>query len=147
MFEHFAAGDRLRAVALEFSGQQIVKLEAHTVVRPFPPGVGRHDEWQRADQVRRVLQEQAALAQRFAHQRKVPLPQITKPAVNEFGAAAGGGFGKITLFHQHRSITPRGGLHGRAQTCRPSADHQEIPMGGRFANSFERFVAIHALAC
>ena len=80
--------------------------------------------------MRCVLQQQRALAHRFPDEEKVPLPQIAKAAVNEFGAAARSGFGEIALLDQHRTVAPRRGLHGCAQSGRAAADHQKIPTGG-----------------
>ena len=145
MFQHLRARNRLRALPLEFPGQQIVQFQARSVVGPFPPGIVGDDEGDWANQVRRIFQEASAFAQRFTDQSEVPLPQITQAPVNELGAPARGGFGKIALLDQHGAITPGRSLHGRSQTARPPADHQHIPDGGRFADSFQRFIAIHAL--
>ena len=74
--------------------EQIIDFQTDPVKWRFPPGVVRHDEREVIDQVRRVLGQQAPLAQRLQHQADVALLQVADPAVNQLGAAADVPFAK-----------------------------------------------------
>ena len=53
--------------------------------------------------MRSVLSKQAALLERFHHQRDVALFEVAHAAVHQFGAAAGGAFAEVVLFQEQNS--------------------------------------------
>src|SRR5690606_21261109 len=61
--------------------QGIVSLEADAIERCLPALVARHDEWNGAGNVRRVVQKLAAFVQGFAYQRDIALSEITYAAM------------------------------------------------------------------
>ena len=72
-------------------GEVVVKEQARAdhPRRPQVRGV-RHDEVQRAHDVRGGGEQHFALPQRLAHQREVKLLEVAQPAVDQLGAGGGG---------------------------------------------------------
>ena len=111
-------------------GEQVVELQAGAIERRLPPVVVRHHEAEIADQVRRVLQQQAALVQRLHHQPNVALLQVAHAAVHQLGAAAGRAFAEVALLQQQRGISAAGRVDRDAGAGRAAADDDDVPGAG-----------------
>ena len=97
------------------------------------------------DEVRRVAQQIAAFAQRFAHERQAALLQIADATVNEFRAATGSGLSEIGLLDQRRAIAARRRFDRRGQTARAATNHQHIPDVRLIPYLLQHFSAVHNL--
>ncbi len=122
----FTAQDARTAKAV-LHRQQVINLHADAVEGSLPPRVVRHDKRQVMHQVRRVLPQQAALLQRFHHQRHIALLQIANAAMHQLGGAAGGALAEIFALDKQCFVAARGCVHRNAGTGRATADHQHIP--------------------
>jgi hypothetical protein len=76
--------------------------------------------------MRRLGQQSFALAQRLPHQADLSVLQVTQPAVNDSGGAAGGAGGKIILLHQQRALAPLRTLARDGNTVDAAADDQNV---------------------
>src|SRR5262249_48208886 len=103
----------------------------------------RNDESQIAHQVRRVFAQNAALLQRFHHQREIALFQIAHAAMHEFGGAAGGSLAEVVLFDERGAIAARRGVDGAAHAGGAAADDEQVPRLGA-AQTVEHLGAVHA---
>jgi len=108
------------------AGQRVVHLQAGAVERRIQQAVGRHHERQRLGQVRRVVQQRAALVQGFAHQGHIALGQVAHAAVHQLGGARGGALGEVVRLHQRHLEAAGRRIHGRAQARGSTADNQQI---------------------
>ena len=79
--------EQLAAAEAEFAGEEIVHRQPHAIPGFGPPGIGRDDEAHVVDQMGRVADQQAALAQGLANEVNVALGKITHAAVHELGGA------------------------------------------------------------
>src|SRR5208283_542442 len=100
MSERLFPGENARDAKSVLAGQQLIELQAQAVEGSFPPVVVRHNERQIVHDVRRVLQKQSALLERFHDQPNVALLQITHAAVCQLGAAAGRSLTEVALLKQ-----------------------------------------------
>src|SRR4028118_2360712 len=69
--DDLTAAQESRAAESLPAGEEVVHLQAHPVVWRLPPAVCGDDERVYADEVRRVPQQPAALAQRLGHKPEV----------------------------------------------------------------------------
>ncbi len=95
------------------------------------------------DQVRRVLEQQAALVQGLEHQRDIALLKIADAAVYQFRAAAGCALGEIMLLDEQRFISARRPLDRRAQPRRSTANHNDVPDFRWVLNFLDGLAAVH----
>src|SRR6202158_5668269 len=114
MFERLFFREDARDAKSIFTGQQRIELQPETVEWSLPPVVVRHDEGEVVHQVRRVLQKQSALLERFHDQPNIALLQIAHAAVCQLSAAAGGAFTEVALLEQQHIVAARGGIDGGA---------------------------------
>ena len=105
--EHFFAREDLRGAKAVFAREQIIDLHADAVERRLPPFIIRHDELHVANQVRRVLQQQPTLLERFHHQRNIAVLEVTHAAVDELGRAARRALAEVMLLEQQHAVTAR----------------------------------------
>ena len=143
MAQGFLAREQSRCVKAERAREHVVKFQSRAVEKFLPRAVRREDERDRVDEMRRIAQQQPALAQRLAHEAHVALLEITKAAVDELGAAAGCSFCEVALFEQCRAIAARGGVHRRAEAGRAAADDKHVPLGGLVVELLKGLRAIH----
>ena len=128
--QRFLARENARSAEAILAGQQIVELQPDAIERRFPPIVIGHHEAQIAHQVRSVLQQQAALLQRFHHQREVALLQVAHAAVHQLGAAAGSAFAEIALLQQQDVVAAAGGIDRDARAGGAAAHDDHVPRAG-----------------
>jgi hypothetical protein len=67
---------------------------------PWHPGRLRHQEAQRADDVRRALEQHFALGQRLAHEAEMVLLQIAQAAMDQLAGRGRRVLGQVVLFAQ-----------------------------------------------
>src|SRR5690606_7473681 len=106
--------------------QGIVSLEADAIERCLPALVARHDEWNGAGNVRRVVQKLASFVQGFAYQRDIALSEITYAAMYELGGTGRGPLGEIPPFEQNDRKTAQTGIQGQAQAGGAAAHNEEV---------------------
>ena len=126
-----------------FPASNFVKFQPETVKRRFPPVVIRHDEREIVHQVRRILQQQAALLERFHHQADVSLLEVSHAAVRQLGAAARCPFAEIALLEQQHVVAAAGRVNGHADAGRAATDDNHVPGLAVRANPTPHFVACH----
>lgn len=125
-FARFGETEAAARGEIERTREPVVDLEPRAVEQPVGGPVGGHDEAERAHQMRRIAREQAALAQRFAHERDIALREIAHAAVHELRGLARRAFGEIARFQQQGAVAARRRIDGRAEAARPAADHDDI---------------------
>ena len=139
-----AREDRRLAEAV-LAGEQVVDLQPEPVERRLPPVVVRDDERQVADEVRRVLAQDAALLQRLHDERDVALLEIAHAAVHQLRAAARGALAEVALLEQQHGVAARRGVDGDARAGRAAADDDEVPRAPCMAlHARAHLVAVHA---
>ena len=126
----------------EFAGEAVVQPEAEGVVRRRPPFFARDDKGFAFEEVRRVFGKAAAFAQGFAHEVNVTLREVAHTAVHEFGAAAGGAFGKVAALQEQGRESARSGINGDAESSRAAADDDNVPCFRTFG-AFEILLSFH----
>src|SRR5205814_516944 len=94
--------ERSMAMQVAPSGEQVVERQAEP---PFPrchagTGVEGEDEPEWVDEVRRVVEQDAALVQGLVDQAKIAMLQVAKAAVDELGRDAAGAGSKIPLVEE-----------------------------------------------
>ena len=136
------AREQLRAAEGQLAGEPLVELEAHAVVRKRKIAVRRDDKIEIVDQVRRVAQHVAALAQCIENQRQVHLLEIAHAAMYELGAAAGSLLGEIGALDEQRAIAAGGGFNGSAEAGGSAADYENVPRPRIAAELFQNFIAM-----
>src|SRR6185436_7571245 len=70
--------------------------------------------------------QQRALEQRLAHEAKVEVLEIAKPAVDELRGAARGAGGEVGLLDEGDAVPARGGVQGHTGAGDPAADDDEV---------------------
>src|ERR1039458_10026255 len=116
MFQRLFAREDARVPKAVLSGQQFIELKAEALKGRFPPIVVRHDKGQIPHQMRRVLQKEPALLERFHHQPDVALLQVAHSAMRQLRAAAGSTLAEIALLDQQHFVSAR-----RRIDCHPEA--------------------------
>ena len=106
--------------------QSVVQLQTHAIKRLFPPRIRGHHKGQGLGDVRCVVQQCAALVQRFAHQGNVALRQIPHAPVHQLGRTRRGAFGKIVRLQQHHAVATRRGIQSQTQTRGPAAHNGQV---------------------
>ena len=86
----------------------------------------RHDEAQRAHDVRRRAEQHLALLQRLAHQGEVELLEITQAAVDQLGAGGGGVCRQIVLLAQQYFQPASGRVAGDPYAVDSPTDDQQV---------------------
>lgn len=94
------------------------------------------------NEMRGVSMQQTSLAQRLQNKRNITLLKVADTAVDEFRAAARRSLCKIVGFEEDGAQASRGGIHGCAETSRPAANDDHIPLPFEF-KSPEKLVTIH----
>ena len=94
-------------------------------------------------EVRSILEQPAAFAQRFPNQRHVALPEITKATVDQLRAPARGGLGKIVPLQQQRKISPRRRIDRATQPGGATAHDDDIPGFLEFLKAMKSSGAVH----
>ena len=95
--------------------------------------------------MRRILQQQATLFQRFHYQTDVALLQIAHSAVRQFCAPTRCALAEITLLEQQHVITAAGCIDCNADTSRTSANDNNVPGFCVPANAAPHLSAIHIM--
>src|SRR5271169_1054756 len=108
--------------------QQIVERKSQTNFegRIRVALINGKQEGDRPRQMRRELQQQAALAARFMHQLELELLEIAQSAVNQFGRPAAGAAGKVARFDQYDFKATQGGVARRGRSVDSTADDGKI---------------------
>ena len=127
----------------QLAGEAVIHPQAEGVVRCRPPFFTRDDEGLLAEQVRCIVREAAALAQRLAHQIHIALGQVAHATMHQLGGPAGRTLGKVVGFEQQGGIPTGGGIHRHPEARRTTANHHHIPftVGPEL---FDGLVALHA---
>ena len=82
------------------------------------------------DEMRCILVEARPFMERFTDEFDVPLLQIPYAAVDEFGAAARGGFCKVVLLEKECFVSACRGINGATETRCSSTNDDHIPLMG-----------------
>ena len=143
MFERFFLGKNARSSEAVLAGEQLVEFQSQAVERRFPPIVVGHDESEIVDDVRSILQQQAALLERFHDEADIALFQVADAAVGQFGAATGGAFAEVALLEQQHIVAAGSSIDGDAYAGRSSADDDHVPRFGMGFNAAPHFGSIH----
>src|ERR1700688_2183793 len=126
MRQRFFFGEDARGSEAVFAGEELIELEV-------------------VDDVRGILQEQAALFESFHDQADVALLEVADSAVGEFGAAAGGSFAEVALLEEQDVVSARCGIDGYAHTGGSAAYDDDVPRFGVGVDAAEHFGAVHRL--
>jgi hypothetical protein len=96
------AGARQNGGAAEAfaAGENVVKRETYSIEGKFPVLIGGDDEGSGVGEVRGVAEHPAAFLEGLQNEFDVALLEIAYPSMDEFGAAAGGGFGEVPGFEE-----------------------------------------------
>ena len=125
------------ASALAAARAQAAAVDRHHVVEVQPDAdeavgaravEGRHDERQRAHEVRRERDHQLALEQRLAHEAEVEVLQVAQAAVDELARAARGPRGVVGALEQRDAVAARGGVERDAGAGDPAADDDDVEL-------------------
>ncbi len=128
------------------AGEEVVDFESRSVEGCLPPGVVGDDEGEVADEMGRVLAQEAAFFECGHDQGDVALFKIADAAVDELGAAAGGAFAEVHGFEKENVEAARGGIDGDPRAGCAAADDEDVPGGGAGLKVLEHLAAIHRLA-
>ena len=132
-FESFIERKDARAPEAVLAREEVVDFEADAVEGSLPPGVIGDDEGEIANQMGRVLKQDAALLERFHHQRDVALLEIAHSAMNQLGAAAGGAFAEVFALQQEDGKAAAGRIESHACAGGAAADDDHVPRFGAAA--------------
>ena len=110
------------------AAQLVVEQHPGADVDALPDAVGqRVQEGDGSHQVGRDhVEQQAALAQRLAHEVELHLLEVAQPAVDQLGGAARGPRGEVPGLHQRHRQAAGGGVQRRAGAGRAAADHEHV---------------------
>src|SRR5258708_3804604 len=86
----------------------------------------REKKLKRAHQVRRLVQQALALAQRLAHHSDLAMLQVAQPSVNDARGAAGSSRGEVVLLYQKHAPAPLGTLPSNGHAVDAAADYQDV---------------------
>ncbi|MCY1398690.1 hypothetical protein D9M71_137260 [compost metagenome] len=86
----------------------------------------RQDEAHRPDDVRRLVQQDFALGEGFAHQAQFAVFQIAQAAVDQLAAGGRGMAGEVVLFAKEHGKPAPGGIRRDAHAVDAAADHGEV---------------------
>ena len=122
----FAAA-RAQPIAVDRHHVVEVQPDPHQAVRARAVE-RRHDQRQRAHQVRRERHHQLALEQRLAHEPEVEVLQVAQPAVDELARAAGGPRGEVGALEQRHAVAARGGVERDARAGDAATDDDDVEL-------------------
>jgi hypothetical protein len=131
----------LAAAQAAIGGHHVVHVQpdAHRAI-----GAAAVEGWdqqrQRADEVRRQVDQQLALQQRLANQAEVEVLQVAQAAVDELAGPAGGARGPVALLEQTDVETPAGGVERGTGAGDPAADDEDVE--GLAGHAVERVAAV-----
>ncbi len=119
------------ALAVLAGGEQVVEphAEAHLDEAARGAAVHRHQEGQRAHQVRGEALERLLLAQRLAHQLEVAQLEVAEPAVDQLGGLRRGAGGEIALLEQRDRGAAQGQVTRHSRPRHAAADHHGVQRG------------------
>ncbi|MNO76254.1 hypothetical protein D3C76_673250 [compost metagenome] len=86
----------------------------------------RQDEAQRADDMRRLAQQDLTLGEGLAHQAEFAVFQIAQAAVDQLAAGGGGMAGKVVLFAKEHGQPAPGSIRRDADAIDATADHGDV---------------------
>ncbi len=92
----------------------------------------------RLDQARRVLQQAAALAHRFAREAERAFAQVAQSAVDQLGGARRAAPGEVARLDQHHGNAAARRLQRHAGAGDAAADHEQVDIGHRRARANAR---------
>src|ERR1700722_4340311 len=90
--------------------------------------VEQKEKMNRMDQMRTLAQQNFALANRFADKVEFAVFEITNPAVDNAGRAAGNSRGEVVLFDKQRALAGPGALTGNGDAIDAAADDHHLKM-------------------
>jgi hypothetical protein len=88
----------------------------------------RHDEAERAHQMRRDAQKDLALGERFAHEAELVMLEITQPAMDELGGGRGRAAGEIVALGERDGEAAAGGVARDPGAVDAAADDEKIDL-------------------
>ena len=142
-FECFFSGEYLGRAETVFAGEQVIDLQTETIERGFPPVIVWNYETQIADDMWRVLPQQAPFLERLDDERDVALFQIADATVHELGAAAGGTLSEVALFEEQDIVATRSRVNGDPDTGRSTSNDDHVPRFRLCGNPAKHFRTIH----
>jgi hypothetical protein len=108
-------------------GHDVVGVQAESDDAIEPRAVERgHDEPERLDQVRREVDVDLALEQRFAHEAEVEVLQVAQTAVDELARPRRRAGRVVVALHERDAIAAGRGVEGDAGARDPAADHEHV---------------------
>jgi hypothetical protein len=142
----FFEGEDVRLAEVVLASEKVVDLHADAVEGGFPPGVVGDDEGEIVDEVRGVLEEQAALLEGFHDERDVALLEIADTAVDELGGATGGTFAEVLALDEKDVETAGAGIDSYASADGAAADDDDVPGVLALAGAEQHVFAVHVVS-
>ncbi len=102
------------------------------------------EEGERHDEVRGVLEQDLALVQGLVDEPEVPLLQVPEAPVDKLRGLGRGAGCEVVALHEGRAQAPRGSVESHADTCDPTAYHEDVEF--LFREPSQRVFAVHGVS-